>query len=192
MESADHELIKAFEDVITWDKKRLKDWISVAAKWLDIYGNKIFERHWTPEDIIKEVMARVLEGKRKYNPEKYKSVDHFMHLTIKSIVDDELKARRSVVPMEKFADSEDGGDFKNLYEQKHKTENDFIQKDFEIQEKLEKCYQQLLNDDDTALVFLYWKDGMTSQDIADELGIEKSKVEAAKKRIRYKLTGGKK
>lgn len=192
MESAEHDLIKTFEDVITWDKKRLKDWTSVAAKWLDIYGNKIFERHWTPEDIIKEVITRVLEGKRKYNPNKYKSIDDFIFRTMKSIIFDEVKKRRAVAPMEKFVDTEEGGQYINLYEKEHKTENDFIQKDFEIQEKLEKCYQQLLNDDDTALVFLYWKDGMTSQDIADELGIEKSKVEAAKKRIRYKLTGGKK
>lgn len=192
MESAEHDIIKVFEDVCTWDKVRRRNWINVASRWLDIYGNRIFERHWTPEDTIKEVMARVLEGKRKYDPKKCKNIDQFVYWTIRSIIDDELGTRRSVIPMEKFIDTEDGGDFKNLYEQKHKTEDDYIQKDFEVKEKLEKCYQQLLEDEEAAIVFLYWKDGMTSQDIADELGMEKSKVEAAKKRIHYKINGSKK
>ncbi len=192
MESSEHDIIKVFQDVCTWDKVRRRNWINVASRWLDIYGNKIFERHWTPEDIIKEVITRVLEGKRKYNPQNYKNIDHFIYWTIRSIIDDELGTRRSVIPMEKFIDSEEGGDFKNLYEQKYKTENDFIQKEFEIRQKLEKCYQIILEkDEDAALVLLCWKEGMTTQDIAEYLGIKKSEVEAAKKKIRYTITGKK-
>ena len=55
-------------------------------KWLELYGKEKYERHWTPEDIIKEVIARVLEGKRNYDPDKYKSVDDFIFKTMKSII----------------------------------------------------------------------------------------------------------
>lgn len=192
MESAEHDLIKVFEDAFTSNKSRLKKWITYAAKLLDIYSNGKYERHWTPEDIIKEVITRVLEGKRKYNPDKYKSVDDFIFKTIRSLVDDEFSSRRTVLPIEKYVDSKDGGEFVNQYEEKHKTENDTIQKNFEIEEKLEECYQRLLENEDDALVFLEWKLGSTSKDIADGLGLELSAVESAKKRIRYKLTGGKK
>ena len=192
MESAEYDPIKVFEDVFTRDKKRLKRWMNVASRYLDLYGNKVFERHWTPVDILQEVVTRVLEGNRKYNPEKYKNFDQFIFWTIKSIVYDEVKKRRAVVPSEKYTKTGDGGEFVNLLEQKHKTDGDYIQEDCHYKTEFEKFYQQILDkDDDAALVLLCWKDEMTNQEIASELGMDVSEVEAAKKRIRYTLTGKK-
>ena len=188
MISGNQEIIKVFEEAFTKDKSRLKKWATVAQRYIDFYGKKRFERHWTAEDILKEVITRVLEGKRNYNPEVYKVVDEFIYKTIQSIVWDEFRNRNKVTPAEKYIENDDGGEFVNIYENKHRTENDKIQKDYEIKEQLTTSYNQLLEDDDAALVFLCWKQGSTSQDIADELGTELSKVESAKKRIRYKLT----
>jgi RNA polymerase sigma factor (sigma-70 family) len=192
LSSGNKEIIKVFVEAFTKDKSRLKKWAAVAQKYIDLYGKKRFERHWTAEDILKEVITRVLEEKRNYNPEAYKDVDDFIYKTIQSIVWDEFRNRNKVTSSEKYIENDDGGEFVNIYENKHRTENDTIEKDFEIKEQLTTSYNQLLEDEDAALVFLCWKQGSTSQDIADELGIKLSNVESAKKRIRYKLTNGSK
>lgn len=185
MESAEYDPVKVFEDVFVHDKKRLKRWLGFAAKYLDLYGNKVFERHWTPTDIIQEVVTRILEGKRKYDPDRYKNFDQFVFWTIRSIISKKFKTRKIVVPVESFEDSDNSNKGVNLAEHKYKTEDNFILEDFEFKTKFEKCYQQILDkDEEAALVLLCWKDEMTNQEIAKELGMEISKVEAAKKRIR--------
>ena len=188
MSSGNQEIIKVFEEAFTKDKSRLEKWTVVAQKYIDYYGKKRFERHWTAEDILKEVVTRVLEGKRNYNPDVYKGADDFIYKTIKSIVEDEFRNRNKVTSTDKFVENDEGGEYVNIYENNYKTEVDTIEKNYEIEEKLTRSYNQLLEDEDAALVFLCWKQGSTSQDIADELGTELSKVESAKKRIRYKLT----
>ena len=138
------------------------------------------------------MIERIYAGNRNYNEESYKGIDDFIYKTIKSVIEDLFRSRNKVEPSEEYVETDEGGDFRNKFEKKHKTAPDYIQVEFEINEKLDKCYNELLQDEDAALVFLEWKKGSTSKDIADELGMELPEVESAKKRIRYKLTNNKK
>lgn len=193
MDKPNQIIIDAFEEAFTVKKHRLKRWLVVADRYLKFYGNDKFERHWTAEDILNEVITKVLTGERNYNPEKYKGVDDYIFKTIRSIVDNEVGNRRLVCPAEDYGgDDEDGSpELVNVIEQVHATEKEQIHKNYIINEKLESSYQKLLEDEEAALVFLDWQKGLKSNEIAESLGIELEEVELAKKRIRYKLNNGK-
>jgi RNA polymerase sigma factor (sigma-70 family) len=177
-----------FEYVLKHDKDRLGKWLAVAQRWIDFYGEKKFERHWTAEDIIQEMIIKILGNVRAYDPNNYEDFDKFVYLTIRSIVENKVGSRKKIVPSEKIIQTKDGDEFINKYEKSYKTRPDQIMKDYEINEKLEYCYNKLMDDTEAALVFLEWKEGNTSKDIAEALGMSIKEVEAAKKRIRYRLT----
>lgn len=188
MNDENQEVINAYKDAITTNRKRLTKWISVIQKYLDYYGKNRFERHFEPHDILQEMIERVIKGTRKYHQNRYKSVDDFVYKTCWSIIEEKHRNKNRVEPAEKYMQTEDGGDYINKLEKKHITEKDYIQNSVEIEDKLEICYNQLLEDEEAALVFLYWKEGYTSKDLAEETGLTVAQVESAKKRIRYKLT----
>jgi len=192
LSDGNQEVIKIFIDVMRNDRPRLGKWATVAQKYLDFYGKNKFERHWTADDILQEVIERIFTEKRNYNEKAYKGIDDFIYKTIRSVIEDSFRSRNKVEPSEEYVETDEGGDYKNKFEKKHRTPPDYIQIEFEINEKLEKCYNELLQDEDAALVFLEWKKGNTSKDIADELGMKLPDVESAKKRIRYKLTNNQK
>ena len=180
---------KIFEEIelAYGDKERVKKWLVVADRYLKSYNNDKFERHWTAEDIVNEVITKTLENKRKWIPKNVPDLDKFIFMTIRSVVDDKLGNRDKVLPpTEKIYAGDDDKEI-DLIENNNKTDKDYILHDIERTEKFEKCYNELLEDDDCALVFLEWKEGKTSKDIAVSLGISVEEVERIKKRIRYNL-----
>jgi RNA polymerase sigma factor (sigma-70 family) len=180
---------KIFEEIKSAykDRKRVRRWLVVADRYLKSYNNDKFERHWTAEDIVNEVITKTLENKRKWIPEKVPDLDKFIFTTIRSVVDDKVGDRNRVLPQKEKVQAR-RGDFENdLIEINNKTDKDYILHDIERIEIFEKCYNELLEDDDCAIVFLEWKEGKTSKDIAVSLGISVEEVERIKKRIRYNL-----
>ena len=180
---------KIFEEIekAYKNKSRIKNWLVVADKYLKSYGNDKFERHWKAEDIVMELIRKMLEGKRVWNTEQCPDLNKFMYMNIRSIVDSKLKNRKRVLPGKVKVRTRYGDKETDLVETNHKTEKDYILQEIEFTEKLESCYEQLLNDEDCALVFLEWKEDKTSREIAESLGISVGDVERIKKRIRYKI-----
>lgn len=187
MNDENQEVVNAYKDAITTNKKRLKKWIAVIQKYLDYYGKNRFERHFEPHDILQEMIERVIKGSRQYHQNSYKSIDDFVYKTCWSIIEEKHRNKSRIEPAETYRQTKDGGEYINKFEKKHITESNYIQDTLEIKDKLEICYNQLLKDDEAALVFLYWKQGHTSKDLAKETGLTLAQVESAKKRIRYKL-----
>lgn len=192
MTNANQEIIDAFKEAFSTNKKRLERWTAVAQRYLDLYSKNKFERHWEAEDILMELIAKIMEGVRNYNPDKYKNADDFIYKSIRSIIDDELGNKNRVESFDKYEGEGIDGErtFTNTVEIRHKTDKDEIHLNYIIKEKLESAYEKLLGDEDAALVFLEWQKGLTSSEISESLGLELKEVEQAKKRIRYTLTNG--
>jgi RNA polymerase sigma factor (sigma-70 family) len=190
--NANQEIIDAFKEAFSTDKNRLKRWTAVAERYLDLYGRNKYERHWEAEDILKELITKIIEGKRNYDPEKYKNADDFIFKSIRSIVDDELRNKNRVKSYDKYTGTDEDGDRSYTYilEKRYKSDKDAVHNEYIIEEQFESCYQLLLEDEEAALVFLEWQQGLKSCEIAESLGLELKEVEQAKKRIRYKLTNG--
>lgn len=188
MNEENQEVLDAYAEATTKDKKRLARWIAVVQKYLDYYGKNKFERHYEPVDILQEMIERVIKGTRNYHSDRYKSIDDFIYKTCWSIIEEKHRNKNRVEPADKCIETKDGIDFINKYEKKHVTEKEYIQNSVETEDKLSNCYNQLLEDEEAALVFFYWKQGYTSKDLSEETGLTIKQVESAKKRIRYKLT----
>ena len=186
MTSSQSKIFEEIENAYN-DKRRVKKWLAVADRYLKSYGNDIFERHWEGKDIVMELITLLLEDERHYNPDKYKNFDQFVYSSIQSITEGKLKSRQRVLPQKTKVQARHGEQEIDLIEINNKSDKDYILNDIERTEKLEKCYNRLLEDDDCTLVFLEWKEGNSSKDIAHSLGIAVEEVERIKKRIRYNL-----
>jgi len=176
------EIEKAYKN-----KDRVKKWVTVADRYLKSYGNGRFERHWTAEDIVNEVITKILEGVRNIEPSELHKLDKYICLDIRSVIDGKFRSRKIVLPPKRKIANKEGEKEIDLIENNYTTEKDYIQYGLERKENLEKCYKELMNDEDAALVFLEWKEGKKSQEIADSLGIPVIEVGKIKKRIRYNL-----
>ena len=176
------EIEKAYKN-----RTRIKRWFVIANRYLKSYGNDKYERHWKAEDIVMELIGKILEGKRAWNIEQCPDLDKFVYMNIRSIVNAKLRNRKSVLPRKIKVRARYGDKETDLIEANHKTEKDYILHEIESAEKLEGCYKLLLDDEDCALVFLEWKEGKTSREIAKSLGITIENVECIKKRLRYKI-----
>lgn len=183
------EIVNVFEEAYTSDSKRLRRWLYAASISLKYYGKGIYERCWEPEDIVNEAVVRVLEGKRNYNRDAYRSFDDFMYQTINSIVEVMFRKRSCVISSDLFEERDEAGESVNLFEMIMCNGKDDIYRNYESAEKIEFCFKKLSEDREATSVFAEWGKGMKSSEIAKELGIEVASVESAKKRIRYRLTG---
>jgi len=180
---------KIFEEIENAykDKSRIKNWLVVADRYLKSYRNDKFERHWRAEDIVMELIGKILDGTRVWDPEKCADLDNFIYMNTRSIVDGKFKNRDKVLPQKVNASTRYGDRETDLIETNHKTDKYYILHEIELKEKLENCYKQLSDDDDCAIVFLEWKEGKTTREISESLGITVEEVERIKKRLRYKI-----
>ena len=179
--------LKEIERAYTTEKIRLKSWLNVAGKYLVCYGQNSFECHLTAEDIVQELITKILEGERNWDPERVPDFDQFIFRNIQSIIEGKLRARNIVESVEVFEPkAKEGKVYKGIREGQYEN-NIYACELIDINDKLERCYNKLSEDDECGLVLIEWHAGKTSIEIADSLGLEVHEVENIKKRIRYKL-----
>lgn len=179
--------IEKIEYAIKIKKKILKGWLVVADRYLKSYTKGIYERHWTAEDIVQELIEKILSGERNWDPETVPDFNKFMYTNIRSIVEGKLKSRQIVETVDNYYPEKEKSRVKKILPRGLTADNPDIYNEIDNYDKIGKCYDKLLEDEDAALVFLYWKDGNTSKEIAENLGISVIEVERIKKRIRYHL-----
>lgn len=184
------ESVKIIEKTLR-TKSILKKWVVVADRYLRLYTNNMFERHLTAQDIIQEFCLRVLTQKRNWDPEKQADFNQFAFNSFRSIIEGLVSARKIVKPGIQNSINQANDEFQISYD-KYATEKDAIFTNFETDETLEWMRNKLLGDpanpdDDCGLVFLLWKEGRSSKEIAEYFNNDVSEVENIKKRIRYKL-----
>lgn len=187
MSSSYYSAIEKIELALTVKKNHFKKWLVVADRYLKYYSNGKYERHLTAEDVVQELITKILEGKRNWNPEKQPDFDQFMFLNIRSIVEGKFRARNKVESVEDFYPDNSETGVKHNFNKNLIAENEDPADAIDRNDKIEECYNEILDDEDAALVFLEWKKGKTSRQIAEELGMEVAEVERCKKRIIYKL-----
>jgi hypothetical protein len=181
-------IFRIFEKILKHDKKRVGRWLGYANKLLKAYSiNGRYERHWTALDIVMELISRMCEEKRNWNQERVKDLDHYIYKNIGSIVEDIFRCRKIIKPGDIIKPSSKKGRVTVPFPNGFIADNGDIDRKIDINTKLEKCYNELLKDEDCAIVFLEWKDGKTSRMISENLGINIAEVENIKKRIRYHL-----
>ncbi len=179
--------VEKIEYAIKIKKQILKGWLVVADRYLRCYSKGIYERHWTAEDIVQELIEKILFGERNWNPETVPDFNKFVYQCIQSIVEGKLKSRRIVETVDNYYPEKEDSRVKKILPRGLTANNPEICNDINTYDKIEKCYNKLLEDEDAALVFLEWREDKTSKEIASSLGIEVQEVERIKKRIRYKL-----
>ncbi len=173
--------IEKIEYAIKIKKKILKGWLVVADRYLKSYTKGIYERHWTAEDIVQELIEKILSGERNWDPETVPDFNKFMYTNIRSIVEGKLKSRQIVETVANYYPEKEKSRVKKILPRGLTADNPDIYNEIDNYDKIGKCYDKLLEDEDAALVFLYWKDGNTSKEIAENLGISVIEVERKKK-----------
>ena len=96
MDNSIEKAIKEIETAFRNEQQRSKSWINVAGKYLKFYGSNGFENHYTAEDIVMELINKLLNGERNWDIEKVPDFDHFMYQNIQSIVEGKLRSRKIV------------------------------------------------------------------------------------------------
>lgn len=180
--------IEKIEYAIKIKKKILKGWLVVADRYLKSYTKGIYERHWTAEDIVQELIEKILSGERNWDPETVPDFNKFVYQNIRSIVGGKLKNRQTVETVANFYPGIEESRVKKVFSSGLVVDNSDVANEIDINDKIEKSYSRIMDDDECALVFLEWKENKTSKEIAGSLGIDVADVERIKKRIRYTLT----
>jgi DNA-directed RNA polymerase specialized sigma24 family protein len=179
--------IKEIETAFRNEQQRSKSWINVAGKYLKFYGSNGFENHYTAEDIVMELINKLLNGERNWDIEKVPDFDHFMYQNIQSIVEGKLRSRKIVESVDSFKPNAKAGKvFRGLKPGQYADNRDTGEL-IDLKNKLERCYNELSGDDECGLVFLEWLQGKTSIEISESLGITVNDVERIKKRIKYQF-----
>lgn len=179
--------ISEIENAFTCNKNRSKSWINVAGKYLKLYSNDKFENHYQPNDIVMELINKILSGERNWDPDRVPDFDQFIYLNIRSIVEGKFRVRNLVESVEVFEPAAKNGKvYKGLQEGQYEKEPHYEQL-IDVDDKLTKCYDILSSDEECGIVFLEMLNGSTSIQIAEYIGADVAEVEKIKKRIKYKL-----
>jgi RNA polymerase sigma factor (sigma-70 family) len=187
LETSLKKAIAEIESAYKHDKKRSKSWINVAAKYLNLYSSNRFENHLTAPDIVMEVINKILNGERNWDHHKVPEFDKFMYSTIQSIVEGKYRYRMHVESVDNFEPSAKNGKvYRGLIPGQYADNHDSAHL-IHIKDKLERCYNELKDDDECGLVHMEWLHDKTNVQIAENLGITTAEVEKIKKRIRYQL-----
>jgi len=179
--------ISEIENAFTCNKNRSKSWINVAGKYLKYYSSDKYENHYQPDDIVMELIDKILNGRRNWDPDRVPDFDQFIYMNIRSLVEGKFRNRNIVESVPVFEPSAKAGKvYKGLQDDQYEKEPEYEQL-IDHNDKLSKCYDILSSDEECGVVFLEMLNGSTSIQIAKYIGTDVAEVEKIKKRIKYKL-----
>lgn len=176
----------AIEALSSADAKRLE----LAARYY-IKGLGRFARGRTAEELQHEATTAMYIGAEDPNAGRHwpKSVPFvtFFARTMESIASHWLEAaEREVLDSETIVETEEGETVSLLSQTPHPAA--LPDRELIAKEEVAKIIE-LFDDDSQAWIILEaWKVGMKGPEITEEYGLSKSNIEAACKRIRYKVT----
>jgi RNA polymerase sigma factor (sigma-70 family) len=175
-------------DILQNDKELYGKWRDFASYLLErnFYGKGA--RHIKPEDIVNEVIAKVLTGKRKWDKKKVPNINTFMTMHIKSIISNLQKTESYFI---NFRDFNDDDDFiEEHIGSIHHTQHGRIEHEYEMREAMSLWYDifEKAGDIECLKVLEWLRFEYKNYEIAEELNIETKQVENIKKRIRNKLS----
>lgn len=187
-------ILEAMERVLKTVEGAYKIWLSYTLKLMHCSFSSKDLRRINANDILSGITEKLLDGRRKWDSEKYPDFYKFMFLVIKSEVSNLAKQKDKLVYnyFEKISDRADElerrseFDFLSKYELRQKNEiadNEINDKKFSL---VDAC-NDVLHGQDEALVFECILDEMKPRHIAEILNWEVSKVNVIMKRIKRKV-----
>ena len=88
--------IEKIEYAIKHKRIHFKAWLVVADRYLKYYTKGMYERHWTAEDIVSELIDKILHNERIWDPKRVPDFNKFIFQNIRSIVEGKLRVRSVV------------------------------------------------------------------------------------------------
>lgn len=177
--------ILAFRDAFSDPAKPYEDWLAQADRLIKIKLNGRASQPNKAEDIVYEIIEKVIDGVRAWDMKRVPDINKFMYMQIRSVVDNKFNKEKKLVSSDAYNRENDS--FYTINNIPNNLELDEIYKQQDIMEAFARCYNEIEKDTEMGLVFLAWKDGKESREIAEEYGLAINQVEAIKQKIRRKL-----
>ena len=175
----------AFRDAFSDPANAYGAWLEQADKLIKIKLNGRASQPYSAADIVNEIISKVIDDVRAWDMERVPDINKFMYMQIRSVVDNKYRKERKIVSGEKF--NPDDGSFSVIDDMELKLELSEIYKQQDIREAFTCCYNEIEKDTEMGVVFLSWREGNDSQEIAEEFGLTVNQVEAIKQKIRRRL-----
>ena len=177
--------IKAFQNAFSDPAKPYEGWLAQADRLIKIKLNGRASQPNKAEDIVYEIIEKVIDGVRAWDMKRVPDINKFMYMQIRSVVDNKFNKEKKLVSSDAYNRENDS--FYTINNIPNNLELDEIYKQQDIMEAFARCYNEIEKDTEMGLVFLAWKDGKESREIAEEFGLTVKEVEAIKQKIRRKL-----
>jgi DNA-directed RNA polymerase specialized sigma24 family protein len=141
----------------------------------------------TRDDLLQETLTRFLEGRRRWPRDTHPVV--VMKNAMHSIASDARK-RNDLSPVDESVALATGGagdDATDTRPQAHGAATVTPEDEFSGKEQLVAVYAAVAGNEELELLVMAWADGLRGNDAAQELGWDKKKYEAARKRLVRRL-----
>jgi RNA polymerase sigma factor (sigma-70 family) len=184
-EEENEKKIKVFQNAFNDPSKPYEAWLEHADRLIKIKLNGRASQPYKAEDIINEIIEKVIDGKRSWDMDRVPDINKFMFMQILSVVDNKYKKEKNLISSEVYNSEDESFYYRDDYTSILNL--DEIYKRQDIMEAFSRCYNELETDTEMGLVFLAWKEGKESKEIAEEFGLTVKQVEAIKQKIRRKL-----
>ncbi len=175
---------KSFLELIYKSKKgRLEGWIAKAEMLLKYELGK-GESAYTGEDIISEIAAELMEGRRTWDMEKFPDLKSIMPMLIKSQVSNIVRREQRQVHLSDGTEEEDGClsiEYISCFTKKE------IERDCDVKESIVLCRKALVKEPELLDAFDRMRKGSTPKQIASALGITTTMVYGIRKKIFRRL-----
>lgn len=177
--------IKAFQNAFSDPAKPYEEWLEHADKLIKIKLNGRASQPYKAGDIVNEIIEKVIDDVRAWDMERVPDINKFMYMQIRGVVDNKYHKERRIISGENF--NPEDGSFSDIHELEIKLDLSEIYKPQDILEAFTLCYNEIEKDTEMGIVFLAWKDGKESKEIAEEFGLTVKEVEAIKQKLRRRL-----
>lgn len=185
------EILEAFEKCL---KNRERDyyaeWLASADAFLYLFLNGRLRNKYEAKDIVHTLLDKLCSGERKWNKDKYPNFAVYFFMIIKSHIWDLSVVEEKYVRTGNLYDEDDEElssdqaiDLDSLNSISYKE----VLSDKDANELIALCLEELKDDENAAIIFLYRADGLMNNEIAAELGLDIKGIEAAVKRMKRKL-----
>lgn len=182
-------IIEKFAKVFANNDKCLYGWLRLADNLLRSNFKGTRARHYKAEDVVREIMVRVMEGKRKWDIDRVPDINTFMIMQIKSFIYDLSSTEKTYLMLDNYFFNEDEEGVETYDLRSCLKAPDDIEYEYEVKEKLKSCIDLFEENGDAECLkvmdLLMYE--FKNREIAEELNIDIRKVENIKKRIRNKL-----
>ncbi|MGB8319106.1 MAG: hypothetical protein WCE54_13320 [Ignavibacteriaceae bacterium] len=180
-------IIKEFAEVFKYNQALYKKWIRYSEKLLNNYFNGRGARHYKPDDVVSEILIKLIDGKRKWDMKKLPEIHRLMCMLIKSFVHNLYVKEKKMINFGNF--HKDDEEKVEKLEAMNCISLEMIEKEYDMREAMKVCYEIMEEDDDEEClkVMELLRYEYRNPEIADKLKMQKNQVENTKKRLRSKL-----